>query len=355
MRILIVSFSVNGSMGDNFFMTTRQLSQENDVCVLTNKDIGLELLGTSNICNVRFDRKKLFDFINLTSYYEIYKYIKFHEFDICFICSPHPVNLFIYKIVDNRKIIPFVHDHILHSGVGILDAFFAKKQFKYYYNNSVKIIVSCDFVKKDILKHGLMKDESKIAVNYLGLLENLSFPEFDVKVDIDVLFFGRIEYYKGLDVLVEAGRQMANVKFVIAGRGDMKSVYGIGALPSNFEHINKYISDEELAVLIQRSKVVVLPYRDATGTQTIQSVFYYRKPVIATSVGCFPEYIEDGVDGIIVSKKDPFALRNAIDRLLEDEKLRLLMGCNGLIKLSTKFSNESISCRYMEIFDSINK
>ena len=46
MRILVVSFSVNGAMGDNFFLLTRFFSKEHEVFVVTNKNIGYELLGT---------------------------------------------------------------------------------------------------------------------------------------------------------------------------------------------------------------------------------------------------------------------------------------------------------------------
>ena len=56
-----------------------------------------------------------------------------------------------------------------------------------------------------------------------------------------------------------------------------------------------------------------MPYRDATGTQVIQSVFFYEKPVIVTNVGCFPEYVEDGVDGIVVPALDVVALQQALE------------------------------------------
>lgn len=349
----MVSFSVNGAMGDNFFLVTRNLSIENEVYVLTNKDVNSDLLKTSDICNIRFNRKKIFDFINPASYFKIYKYVKSHEFDVCFICSFHPVNMYIYRIIDNRKIVIFIHDHILHSGVGLLDRFLIKKQLTDYYNRSAQIIVSCNFIKEDILKYGLLRDKSKIAVNYLGLLENLSYPRIHVNPDIDVLFFGRIEFYKGLDVLVEVGKQMLNTKFVVVGKGNLKNIYGIQHLPSNFEHINRYVPDEELAMFIQRSKLVVLPYRDATGTQTVQSVFYYKKPVVATNVGCFPEYIINGMDGLIVPALNCMALREALEKLLNDEELRKTMGQNGFQRLSREFSNAEITRRYVSIFSLI--
>lgn len=354
MKILIVSFSINHSMGDNFKMTARCLSQtDNEVYVLTNEGLDKSVLGTENICNVRFDRKKPFDFVNPLSYLKILRFVRSVKFDVCFLCSPHPANLFIYNIVDNKKIIPYVHDHIMHSGVGGIDAYALKLQLKKFYNCSPKVIVSCDYIKNDILKHGFIKDPDRIEVNYLGLLDNLCHPKADYDKQIDVLFFGRIEYYKALDVLVEAGKSLPGVKFTIAGKGNLKEVFGIEQLPENFDHQNRYIPDDELAAMIQNAKVVVLPYRDATGTQTIQSIFYFKKPVIATSAGCFPEYITDGLDGVIIRPENADDLKNAIVHLLSDGELREKMGVAGYKKLETIFSNENITNRYLEIFESL--
>lgn len=96
-----------------------------------------------------------------------------------------------------------------------------------------------------------------------------------------------------------------------------------------------------------------MPYRDATGTQVIQSVFFYEKPVIVTNVGCFPEYVEDGVDGIVVPALDVVALQQALEKLLENTELRNTMGRNGFKKLSVKFSNDRITKEYISIFKSI--
>lgn len=50
---------------------------------------------------------------------------------------------------------------------------------------------------------------------------------------------------------------MKNVKFVIAGKGNMTQIFGMDCLPSNFEHLNRYIPDEELAGLIRHSKIAL--------------------------------------------------------------------------------------------------
>lgn len=350
MNILAISFSVNGSMGDNFFCLCRNMAKENHLRVITNVNIGPDKLGTTDVLNVRFDKKQPLDFINPVSFYQIYKYIHTYPYDVCFIYSPHPVNTFIYRIVNQRKLVQYVHDPVSHSGVSLINRFFFGVQYLDYYRNSGRIIVSCDAMKQLIAKERLVKDFNKVSVVYLGLLDNLNYPITETKQDIDVLFFGRIEYYKGLDVLAEAAKRLVDVKFVVAGKGDVESVFGMNGLPSNMEHINRYVPDDELARLIQRTKVAVFPYRDATGTQTIQSVYYYQRPVIVSAVGCFPEYVTDGVTGYVVPPCDAEALATAIRKVVCDDDLAAKMGRNGKEMLQTIFSNEKLNDEYISVF-----
>ena len=48
-------------------------------------------------------------------------------------------------------------------------------------------------------------------------------------------------------------------------------------------------------------------------------------PVVATRVGGLPEMIDDGVDGLLVPRRDPDALAAALLRVLRDDQLRASM------------------------------
>ena len=129
----------------------------------------------------------------------------------------------------------------------------------------------------------------------------------------DILFFGRLEPYKGLDVLLEAVRILRlrgrPVTVTIAGPGKL-------ALPA-VEGVtveNRFVTDRELAELVAASRIVVMPYRDATGSQVPQTAFVYGTPVVATSVGCLPEYVEHGVTGLLVPPDNAEALAGAQTR-----------------------------------------
>lgn len=352
MNILVISFSVNGVMGDNFKQVIAMLRDQGiSLSILTNENICFENI---DVCNVRFNRKKITDFINPVSYYKIWKYIRNANYDKVLVLSPHPANIIIHKWIDPQKLYYYLHDNEPHSGFPKKDLFFYKIQLNLIYNSACGIIVSSNAIKNDIIEKKPTVDKNRIFVIYLSVLQNLQFDfdsDLDVSEPIDVLFFGRLEYYKGIDVLIEANAYTkTKYNYLLISKGDLKAVFNISDLPNNFKHINEYVSDYNLAKYIHSSKLVVMPYRDATGTQVIQTVFFYNKPIVATNVGCFPEYITDGVDGIIVPKENAQQLAQAMDELLSDKVLREKMGVNGKLKLNLLFSNQILAKRYVELF-----
>lgn len=150
---------------------------------------------------------------------------------------------------------------------------------------------------------------------------------FDEQNEHDLIFFGRLEAYKGIDVLIEAmrildGRGIRPKLLIVGGKGQMvEEVSKLASTLPHVTHVARFVENRELAEYISRSRVVVLPYKDATGTQTVQIANYYKRPTIVTATGAFPEYVEHERTGIVISAPDAVQLADAIVRLREDEVL----------------------------------
>ena len=143
-----------------------------------------------------------------------------------------------------------------------------------------------------------------------------------------VLCLGRMSYYKGLDVLDDAARLVAervpDVRVLVAGAPEP----GFRApqahrLANNgrFDVIPRHVDAREAARLFEAAEVVVLPYREATQSGVVLSAFAFGTPVIASRVGGIPEYVRDGIDGLLVSPGDPGELADAIFRCLTDQAI----------------------------------
>jgi glycosyltransferase involved in cell wall biosynthesis len=130
------------------------------------------------------------------------------------------------------------------------------------------------------------------------------------------LFFGRLEAYKGLDVLVEAGIMLkGRLKVVIAGPGKLpgRLLKTIQCYPKVFELHNCYLSDEEVAWLFQRASVCVLPYRHVTQSSVPLIAAAFGVPVVASALGAFLDDVPR-VNGLLVPPGDSRVLAEGIVR-----------------------------------------
>ena len=117
MKILLIGFSVGGVMGDGIKILASYFSKQNEVILLTNKQLDISSTERLNVIKVMFNKNRIMDFFNPLSYYKIYKTIKCSKYDVAFIYNGHPVNFFVTKIIDLNRTVAFLHDPIPHSRI----------------------------------------------------------------------------------------------------------------------------------------------------------------------------------------------------------------------------------------------
>lgn len=152
----------------------------------------------------------------------------------------------------------------------------------------------------------------------------------DGEVRQRLLFFGFVRPYKGLDVLVRAiARTKVAVSLTVAGEfwdGEQQTrelVHELG-LDDRVDLRPGYVSGSAIRSLFNESDALVLPYRQATGSQNTLLSFMHGRPVIVTRTGSLPDAVTDGVDGVTCRPDDVDDLALAIDRFYQlGEALRL--------------------------------
>lgn len=135
-----------------------------------------------------------------------------------------------------------------------------------------------------------------------------------VKREELVLFFGRIQQYKGIDVLLQAIPMLpATTRVAIAGPGtlDIRDRQLADALGERVELHNKFLDDTEVAVLMQRASVVALPYRHVTQSSVPAIAAAFGCRLVASALGNFVEEIPQ-LGGVVVKPGDPDALAAAL-------------------------------------------
>ena len=148
-----------------------------------------------------------------------------------------------------------------------------------------------------------------------------------LKIDGNVaLFFGMIRPYKGLQDLLDAlpaVLSQIDLTLLMVGEvwGDAKSYHRkikqLG-LESQVRVIDRYISNDDVAMYFAAADLVVLPYRYATGSGVLQLALGLGVPVVASRTGSFAEEIQDGENGFLVEPGNESELANAIVRFFRE-------------------------------------
>lgn len=139
------------------------------------------------------------------------------------------------------------------------------------------------------------------------------------KKDGYVLFFGRIDKYKGIENLLMAFKGLHNfdVSLVIAGKGNFTSrEQELISSVEKIEVINRYILDEEMIWLFQNARCLVLPYIEATQSGIIPIAYKYNKPVIVSDTEGLTQVVVDQETGFICHKIEDY--QKAICKIYDD-------------------------------------
>lgn len=220
---------------------------------------------------------------------------------------------------ENCKIISILDNVIPHE-----PRFFDRPFTRYFLKPHDGYIVLCDAVKNDLLSfmprarylniphplysHFGRKLEREEAEKTIGIQKSKK----------NILFFGLIREYKGLDILIEAFSQLdSSYQLIIAGEPygsfeKYRKLIDESPLKENIYLTTHYIPDSRVGIYFSAADVCVLPYRSATQSGVSSVAYHFEVPMITTAAGGLKETIGDRGTGMIVDRPDPDAVASAI-------------------------------------------
>ena len=150
---------------------------------------------------------------------------------------------------------------------------------------------------------------------------NIKYP-----IENKVLFFGRMQEYKGLGVFVNAVSSLKekglNITGVVAGKGpDLIKYKAFMEKAGCFEIHERYIVSSELSYFFHNALVIVLPYIDGTQSGVAAMALGFGRPVVASDVGSISELVHDGVNGFVVKSANASKIAESIKAIVCDNIL----------------------------------
>jgi rhamnosyl/mannosyltransferase len=160
-----------------------------------------------------------------------------------------------------------------------------------------------------------------------------------------VLFVGRLRYYKGLGVLLEALTRLP-ARLRVVGTGSMAATWQAKAhelgVADRVEWLGD-VSDDDLPQVLSAADVFALPAiarSEAFGVAILEAMAA-GLPVVTTELSTGTSFVvADGVTGRVIPPGDPKALAIAIAGLLDDPALARRMGEAGRQRVFDHFTEE---------------
>lgn len=316
---LIIATESYGGMGPYVASIVNSFTEDDDVVFLLvegndhyySKNIRQEMLRkTTIIYSSGLSRSKaIWNLINKTQYSfskDIKSYCTENKFrEVHILSSFLDVKLFDW-LNKNFKVIFTVHDLTPHEVTGPL---YKKWLNKLRYKNYFRIISRSHYLTTNSLvqftelKKRYPTQESYYFSFPTLVTENIASgknvpPELK-NTDQYLLFFGRIEAYKGVENLILAFNESnlpQNLKLIIAGKGLLDK----NLLSDNIIHINRFIKDNEIAELYRRAKCVVYPYISATQSGVLSIATYFDTPILLSNLPFFREIMGNDYQGFFI-------------------------------------------------------
>ena len=287
---------------------------------------------------------------------QFYNYLISNRIDLVYCTMTHMWNLFMLKAIRKARIkyLLTVHDATLHPGENSLlrQMLIAKEISK-----ADRLVTLTDFVKKEsVTIHGFSPE--KITTVPHGPfsygknpLVSKKYPHND---HFNLLFFGRILPYKGVEILTEAfelvRKRYPETRLFIKGHGehslDSAKLRRLGVFMDN-----RWIPEDQIEPAFNQAHLLVTPYLEASQSGIIPLAYAKGLPVVATPKGGLIEQVTDGYTGLVCPSCSVQDLAQTLEKIIASPSLYEHLSSGALMFAKKELAWSNLVCRIVRIIE----
>lgn len=167
-----------------------------------------------------------------------------------------------------------------------------------------------------------------------------------IKHDKYVLYFGRITWKKGLDLLLRSWKDVFGARLIIAGNDEdgycskLQEIARQEGVEDSVVFLPRLITGADKEALFAGAKIFVLPSRSENFGITVLEALVRRVPVIVTADVGAAEIVHHSGGGRVEEQKN---FGTVLDTMLKDNPLLQQMGENGYNWVQDRYSWSAIA------------
>ena len=219
-------------------------------------------------------------------------------------------------------------------------------------------VVVSPSTRDDLRARFLPGDSIRVIPN--GLDHDRFSPDSSVSVEPGlIVFVGRLEYYKGVDILLDAWSAILErhptARLVLVGAGTAgDDLQARAAKSPGAERITftGFVSEEEKIDWMRRASVVVQPSHKEGWGLTVLEANACGTPVVATDVPGLRDSVLPGVNGLRAPGGNPAALAETLLEVLENPDLRAELS-NGALEWASRFAWDAVADAFAEVLEAL--
>lgn len=338
-RVLVML--ANAFVNEGYDVSVIVFSKEDSFYPLDNRVKTIQVNEKKTIKNI-FGKV----FYNLNRVYKLKQILKEINPDIVI---PFMTQMNLYSIVAaklaKKIVIASEHINIMKNDktwIGRL------RKWIYPYADAVVVLTDYDKEKYDFV-HNVYK------INNPLVLED---KQKNIKREKIILGVGRLVKAKGFDILLKAFKELnaPEWKLVILGEGPLRSELEkiIGKFNLK-ESVSMPGLTKDVETYYKKASIYVLSSRIEGFPGVLCEAMGYGCPSIAFDCVSGPsEIIENEKNGILIEAENEIALKYAIQKLIDDEKIRTALGRES-VKIRDDLSIDKISKKWLALFQELLK
>lgn len=235
--------------------------------------------------------------------------------------------------------------------------------YRWLYGRIDRIVFVSELARREFLAGAPRVDAARLCVIHNSVPEVSGDAPCDLRTRFGIasatpllLFCGRLVPEKGCDVLLRACVRLAEHDFalVLVGTGEERFVAALRETASE-----EALRGKVFFAGFVRGANRLLPQADIcvspsvvgeAGSLTVLEAMQAGRAQVCSDNGSQPEFIDDGLTGLLVPPGDDEALARALRRLLDDGALRSRMGFAARERFGRDFSYEHFYARYLTLY-----
>ena len=227
-------------------------------------------------------------------------------------------------------------------------------------NENRRVIIENHDDLENLVSGGFARRESIVLIKGAGVDVQKFSQRPEPNEPVKVIMVSRLLRDKGVYEFIGAAKivrsRNSSVRFLLVGDIDDGNPTSMNseeiANLANSKYVTWLGARTDIAKLLAESHIACLPsYREGLPKSLIEAASVGR-PIVATDVPGCREVVTHMVNGLLVKPRDAQALAAAIEKLVENPKLRKSMGEENRHKAEAEYANEIIIGQTHRVYDS---